>query len=85
MADLTANDPDGPFEPSPEQVMDVPRVDLLDEVVDLTPETYVAPSHTDHLTEYASAREALAGRIQELLELLPPLASGPGSLDGATV
>ncbi|MEO3791312.1 N-6 DNA methylase [Nonomuraea sp. B10E15] len=85
MVDLTANDPDCPFEPSPDQVVDVQLVDLLDEEVDLTPANYVAASHTDHVAEYSSARQALASRLQNLLELLPPLASGPGSLDGATI
>ncbi|WP_433362304.1 N-6 DNA methylase [Streptosporangium sp. CA-115845] len=85
MADLTANDPDGPFEPAPEQVVDVPLIDLLDETVDLTPSRYVAAARTDHLAEYLSIREALVGRLHELLELLPPLASGPGYLEGGTV
>ncbi|GAA2914087.1 N-6 DNA methylase [Streptosporangium fragile] len=85
MVDLTANDPDGPFEPTPDQVVDVPLVDLLDETVDLAPPHHVAASRTDHLAEYMSVREALAGRLHEMLGLLPPLAAGPGSLDGATV
>lgn len=85
MVDLTANDPDGPFDPTPDQVVNVPLVDLLDETVDLTPTRYVAASRIDHLAEYLSAREALVGRLHELLGLLPPLASGPGSLDGASV
>ncbi|MEU0516723.1 N-6 DNA methylase [Streptosporangium sp. NPDC006007] len=85
VVDLTANDPEGPFEPTPDQVVDVPLIDLLDETVDLTPARHVAASRTDHLAEYMSTREALVSRLHELLGLLPPLTSGPGPLDGAAV
>jgi predicted DNA-binding transcriptional regulator AlpA len=85
MVDLTANDPDGPLEPTADQVVDVPLIELLDETVDLTPAHHVAASRTDHLAEYASMREDVAHRLHELLILLPPLTSGPGALDGAAV
>ncbi|MFK0249514.1 N-6 DNA methylase [Amycolatopsis azurea] len=85
MVDLTDNDPDGPFEPLSSQVADVSRVDLLDEEVDLTPGRHVVPLRTDHLAEYMAVREALEGGLQRLGNLLPSLASGPGSLDGSTV
>ncbi|MFI6458664.1 N-6 DNA methylase [Streptosporangium amethystogenes] len=85
MTDLTANDPDGLFEPAPEQVVDVALIDLLDEAVDLTPTRYVAAARTDHLAEYTSTREVLVARLRELLDLLPPLTSGPGCLEGPTV
>ncbi|MEV6983395.1 N-6 DNA methylase [Sphaerisporangium sp. NPDC051017] len=85
MVDLTANDPEGPFEPTADQVVDVPLIDLLDETVDLTPTPHVVACRTDHLAEYLSTREALVSRLHELLSLLPPLTSGPGSLDGVAV
>lgn len=85
MVDLTANDPDGPFEPAPGQVEEVSLIDLLDEVVDLTPAHHIAMSSTDHLAEYLATRDQLLTRLQELLEVLPSLTSGPGSLDGASV
>ncbi|CAM5367924.1 N-6 DNA methylase [Streptomyces violaceorubidus] len=37
MVDLTAVDPDGSLEPDPDQVAEVPLIDLLDDAVDLTP------------------------------------------------
>ncbi|MEV4895211.1 N-6 DNA methylase [Nonomuraea sp. NPDC055795] len=85
MVDLTANDADGPFDPAPHQIVDVPLIDLLDEVVDLTPAHHISASSTDHLAEYLATREMLISRLHELLGVLPPLTSGPGSLDGAAV
>ncbi|MGH3950074.1 MAG: HsdM family class I SAM-dependent methyltransferase [Pseudonocardiaceae bacterium] len=85
MVDLTANDPDGPFEPAPSQVADVPLIELLDEEVDLTPARHVAAQRVDHLAEYLAACETLVARLQELRHLLPSLTSGPGSVDGTTV
>lgn len=87
MVDLTSNDPDGPVEPTPQQVADVPLIELLDDAVDLTPGRYVVAPQPDYPTEYATARAELERRLRELLALLPPLSPGPGpgSLDGATV
>lgn len=85
LIDLTDNDPGGPFEPMPDQVADVSRMDLLDEEVDLTPSRQVSASHTDHLAEYTGACDALEGTLHQLRSLLPPLMSGPGSLEGVTV
>jgi hypothetical protein len=85
MVDLTDSDPDGPFDPTPAQVTDVPLIDLLDEEVDLTPARYVSATATDHLAEYAAVCEATLGRLEELRALLPHLAAGPGTIDRATV
>lgn len=85
LIDLTDNHPSGPFEPMPDQVADVSRMDLLDEEVDLTPNRHVSASHTDHLAEYVSACDALEGTLHQLRSLLPLLTSGQGSLEGATV
>ncbi|WP_214105074.1 N-6 DNA methylase [Acrocarpospora catenulata] len=85
MVDLTAYDPEGPFDLHPKQVVDVPLIELLDEAVDLTPAYHVATSRSDHLVEYLSAREALLRRLDEMRDLLPSLGSGPGSLEGAAV
>lgn len=70
MVDLTTNDPDGSFDPAPYQVVDVPLIDLLDEMVDLTPAHHVAASHTDHLAEYTAVRDALAGQFRVLAKIL---------------
>lgn len=85
MVDLTDNDPEGPFEPAPRQMADVPLIDLLDDEVDLTPSRHISASPTDHLAEYAAACEATMSRLQELRALLPQLTEGPGALDGAMV
>src|SRR5690606_29907355 len=52
MVELTANEADGPLEPRPEQIRDVPQIDLLDDLVDLTPSRYVQEVHRDCATEY---------------------------------
>ncbi|GAB2793898.1 hypothetical protein GCM10027073_27780 [Streptomyces chlorus] len=87
MIDLTANDPDGPLEPRPEQVTDIAQIDLLDDLVDLTPSRYVDESHRDFVTEYDALHRELAEQVQRLSELLPTLVAGegPGALDGASV
>ncbi|TWF75642.1 N-6 DNA methylase [Pseudonocardia hierapolitana] len=85
MVDLSDNDPEGPFDPTPAQVTDVPLIDLLDDEVDLTPARHVSAVAIDHVAEYAAACEATLGRLEELRALLPHLAPGPGALDGATV
>ncbi|WP_433287800.1 N-6 DNA methylase [Pseudonocardia sp. CA-142604] len=85
MVDLTGNDVEGPFEPVPNQVVDVPLIDLLDDEVDLTPARHVSASSTDHLAEYTAVCEATLSRLKEVRCLLPHLTAGPGALDGATV
>ncbi|QXV61539.1 N-6 DNA methylase [Amycolatopsis sp. TNS106] len=85
MVDLSVNAPEGPFEPEPDQVVDVPLVDLLDEEVDLTPGRHVLASRMDHLADYLSTCDLLGRRLRELRGLLPSLTSGPGTIDGATV
>ncbi|MGE7385715.1 N-6 DNA methylase [Streptomyces sp. NPDC004126] len=87
LVDLTANEPDGPLDPAPHQVADVPLVELLDDVVDLTPGRHVLASHRDHLAEYTALRARLEGQLDRLAELLPALAegAGSGSLEASTV
>ncbi|MFI6287456.1 N-6 DNA methylase [Streptomyces sp. NPDC051018] len=87
LIDLTANDPDGPLDPAPGQVTDVPLIDLLDDSVDLTPGRHTAAPHRDYPAEYARLRERLAEQLTRLRTLLPELAEGPGpgSLDGSMV
>ncbi|MBZ6114592.1 MULTISPECIES: N-6 DNA methylase [Streptomyces] len=87
MIDLTANDPDGDLEPAPEQIADVPLIDLLDDTVDLTPGRYVEESHRDYATEYGAIRQELSEQMRLLAELLPELIAGegPGALDGSSV
>lgn len=87
MVDLTAVDPDGSLEPDPEQIADVPLIDLLDDAVDLTPGRHVADSHRDYAVEYQTLRRELTEQARLLAELLPALVAGdgPSSLDGPTV
>ncbi|WP_327364502.1 N-6 DNA methylase [Streptomyces sp. NBC_01296] len=87
LVDLTANEPDGPLDPAPHQVVDAPLVGLLDDAVDLTPGRHILASHRDYHAEYASLRARLEHQLGQLAELLPALAegTGPGSLDASTV
>ncbi|MFF3285630.1 N-6 DNA methylase [Streptomyces sp. NPDC003023] len=86
MVDLTGNTPDGSLEPRPDQVADVPLIELLDDTVDLTPGSHLRARHRDYSGEYAALREELAAEVRRLARLLPELApgGGPGSLDIAT-
>ncbi|MFJ6047583.1 class I SAM-dependent DNA methyltransferase [Streptomyces sp. NPDC092307] len=79
MVDLTANDPDGPLDPSPDQVADVPLINLLRDDVDLSPATYVTIAQPDYPGEYAALRQALEEQLRELAALLPTLPPGPGT------
>jgi hypothetical protein len=74
MVDLTENDPDGSLEPSPDQTVSVPLIELLDDAVDLTPSRHVSDSHRDYVAEYERARRELAQQVQRLTEPLPYLA-----------
>jgi predicted RNA methylase len=86
MVDLTDNSPDEDLEPRPDQVADVPLIELLDDTVDLTPGSHLRSRHRDYPGEYAALRRELEDRIRQLTVLLPEFATGsePGSLDGAT-
>lgn len=79
MVDLTANDPDCSLDPAPEQVTDVPLIDLLRDEVDLSPSTYVVAVKPDYPAEYAALRRALERQLRELVSLLPTLPAGPGT------
>lgn len=78
MVDLTANDPDGPLDPAPDQVADVPLINLLRDDVDLSPTAYVTADHPDYPAEYADLRRTLEQQLRELAALLPALSPGPG-------
>ncbi|MEV8550082.1 N-6 DNA methylase [Streptomyces glaucescens] len=86
MVDLTGNDPDAGLEPHPDQIADVPLIELLDDTVDLTPGSHMRVRHRDYPAEYAALRQELAEQIGRLAALLPQLGpgDGPGSLEGAT-
>ncbi|MFE2261042.1 N-6 DNA methylase [Streptomyces griseosporeus] len=86
MVDLTDNSPDGSLKPRAHQMADVPLIELLDDVVDLTPGSHLRSRHRDYPGEYAALRKELEGEIRRLAALLPELTAGggPGSLDGAT-
>lgn len=87
MVDLTGNPPEGPLEPEPDQTADVALIDLLDDIVDLTPGAYVRRTHRDYPAEYAALRGRLQDQLKALGALLPRLSpgEGPGTLEGATV
>lgn len=86
MVDLTGNSPDGSLEPGPDQVAEVPLIELLDDIVDLTPGSHLRPRERDYAGEYATLREELEDRVRGLAAVLPELAAGggPGSPAGAT-
>ncbi|MGV9289360.1 N-6 DNA methylase [Streptomyces sp. NPDC003719] len=87
LIDLTANDPDDSLRPRPEQVTEVSQIDLLDDLVDLTPARHVQESHRDYVTEYDALRRELGEQTRRLGALLPALAAGEeaGSLEGGSV
>ncbi|MFJ3973801.1 N-6 DNA methylase [Streptomyces sp. NPDC090021] len=87
LVDLTANQPDGPLDPAPHQVAQIPAVELLDDAVDLTPGRYVHAAHRDYQAEYEALRARLEEQLGGLAELLPVLAEGAGSaaLEASTV
>ncbi|XUZ26989.1 N-6 DNA methylase [Streptomyces sp. RMIT01] len=73
MVDLSANSPDGPWDPQPHQEAEVQLIDLLDNEVDLTPSRYVREPEPDYAVEYAKLREDLDTRMSRLRALLPEL------------
>lgn len=87
MIDLSANAPDGGMEPRADQMVEIPLVQLLDDVTDLSPTSHVGRANRNYPTEYATARDELAALVHEFMSLLPELTAGlgPGSLDSATV
>ncbi|MFD6281395.1 N-6 DNA methylase [Streptomyces sp. NPDC060209] len=87
MTDLTGNAPADTFEATEDQTAEVPRIDLLNDVVDLTPAAHISTRHTDFTAEYEAARADISEQLTSLLGLLPPLRESPaGTLqDGATV
>ncbi|MGY5052490.1 N-6 DNA methylase [Streptomyces sp. 900105755] len=87
MVDLTANDPDGSLDAQPDQVVEVPLIELLDDAVDLTPGRRVAESHRDYAAEYQSLKQELTAQVRLLTELLPALTAGANAsvLDGPSV
>ncbi|MEU3567677.1 N-6 DNA methylase [Kitasatospora sp. NPDC036755] len=87
LIDLTGNTPNGPLRPTDTQVVDVPLVDLLDDVVDLTPAVHLPTVRRDLAHEYEQARSALADALAGLHDRLPELRRGDGAdlWDGATV
>ncbi|MFF2303181.1 N-6 DNA methylase [Streptomyces sp. NPDC058128] len=87
MTDLTGNALDASFEPQPEQSTEVPRIELLDDTVDLTPATHIATRLTDYASQYAAVRADISERLARLQGLLPSLSEGAGGhlQDGAAV
>ncbi|MEU6406729.1 N-6 DNA methylase [Streptomyces sp. NPDC046985] len=88
MVDLSANSPDGPWEPQSHQEARVPLIDLLDDEVDLTPGRHVREPEPDYAVEYAKLRADLdtrLSRLRALLPELPPRGRADGLDDGVPV
>ncbi len=89
MIDLSAANPDDigtkDCTPTPEQIADVPPIDILNDDVDLSPSRYVTPDHGDYPVEYAALRDRIQCLAQGLLDLLPELPAGPGHVDAAPI
>ncbi|MER6099079.1 N-6 DNA methylase [Streptomyces sp. NPDC001728] len=88
MVDLSANSPDGPWDPQPHQETEVQLIDLLDNEVDLTPSRYVREPEPDYAVEYAKLREDLdtrLSRLRALLPELPPRGRADGLDDGVPI
>jgi hypothetical protein len=66
MTDLTGNDPDALTQARPDQVVDVPLIDLLDDTVDLTPGRHMVEPPRDFPAGYETARQELQRRLGEL-------------------
>ncbi|MBV9026845.1 MAG: N-6 DNA methylase [Streptomycetaceae bacterium] len=79
MTDLSANSPDGPWQPEKHQEAEVPLIDLLNDDVDLTPGRYVREPEPDYAVEYAALRDELDERLSCLRALLPELPASEGS------
>ncbi|MFB7340844.1 N-6 DNA methylase [Streptomyces hydrogenans] len=87
MTDLGGLDADAPFDGGAGRSAEVPRIELLDDTVDLTPAAHVAARLTDYAGEYAELRAAIARQLALLDGLLPPMEAGTGGglADGASV
>lgn len=75
MADLTATEAGDPGDPAAVSA-EIPLIDLLDDTVDLTPATHIAPDLADYAREYAALRERLLAAAAQLPDLLPALSPG---------
>lgn len=89
MIDLSAANPDDISAdigtPTPEQIADVPPIDILDDDVDLSPGRYITADHGDYPVEYAALRDQIQRLAQDLLDLLPELPAGPGRMEAAPI
>ncbi|MFF9504690.1 N-6 DNA methylase [Streptomyces sp. NPDC014656] len=87
MTDLGGPDADAAFDGGSGRSTEVPRIDLLDDTVDLTPAAHVAARLTDYAGEYAALRAAIARQTALLDGLLPPMEAGAGGglAEGASV
>ncbi|MFB7824638.1 N-6 DNA methylase [Streptomyces hydrogenans] len=87
MTDLGGLDADAPFDGGAGRSAEVPRIELLDDTVDLTPAAHVAARLTDYAGEYAALRAAIARQLTLLDGLLPPMEAGAGGglSEGASV
>jgi predicted DNA-binding transcriptional regulator AlpA/predicted RNA methylase len=85
MVDLTGADPNGTLEFRPDQVVDVPVIDLLDDTVDLTPSAYTSAAHGNQAEEYIAARESVVDRLRQVMDVLPALMPGSGVIEGGSL
>ncbi len=83
MVDLSEADPEGSLEPTEHQQATVPLIDLLDDLVDLTPAHHITQPVSDYYAEY----QKVCGELREVLgtvaHALPVLAEGNPQLGNA--
>ncbi|WP_046471135.1 hypothetical protein [Allosalinactinospora lopnorensis] len=82
MTDLTRADLDGSLEAASSQQAEVAPVDLLDDLVDLTPAHHTEAVTADYPAEYAAARDRLQRVLNKLADALPTWPRGPRSWHG---
>ncbi|GAB7101056.1 N-6 DNA methylase [Thermobifida fusca] len=83
MVDMSDADLEGPLEPAEHQQATVPLIDLLDDLVDLTPAHHIVQPVPDHFAEYQAVCDELREVLDALAQTLPALAEGDRDLGGA--
>ncbi|WP_304455461.1 N-6 DNA methylase [Nocardiopsis sp. YSL2] len=85
MTDMTSADPDEPFSPEKYPRVEVPLIDLLDDMVDLSPTRHAAPDPDDVMAVFEEAGDRLTRTLAELGDALPALSPATGPLPSTHV